>query len=78
MTLDDFRQSLTAAEPPAGIMHALAGLWQNPVNAKDPAGLEIEEDVFLTLRDIRIILKESRAYEDCNGHARRECEVHPK
>jgi hypothetical protein len=27
MTLDDFRQSLTAAEPPAGLAHALAGLW---------------------------------------------------
>jgi len=27
MTLDDFRQSLTAAEPPAGLTHALAGLW---------------------------------------------------
>ena len=27
MTLDDFRQSLPAAEPPAGLSHALAGLW---------------------------------------------------
>jgi hypothetical protein len=27
MTLDDFRQSLTANEPPAGITLALAGLW---------------------------------------------------
>ena len=27
MTLDDFRQSLTAPEPPAGLTHALAGLW---------------------------------------------------
>jgi hypothetical protein len=27
MTLDDFRQSLTAAEPPAGLTLALAGLW---------------------------------------------------
>jgi hypothetical protein len=27
MTLDDFRQSLTATEPPAGLSHALAGLW---------------------------------------------------
>ena len=27
MTLDDFRQSLTAIEPPAGLTHALAGLW---------------------------------------------------
>ena len=27
MTLDDFRQSLTATEPPAGLTHALAGLW---------------------------------------------------
>jgi hypothetical protein len=26
MTLDDFRQSLTASEPPAGLTHALAGL----------------------------------------------------
>jgi len=27
MTVDDFRQSLTATEPPAGLTHALAGLW---------------------------------------------------
>jgi hypothetical protein len=27
MTLDEFRESLTAAEPPAGLTHALAGLW---------------------------------------------------
>src|SRR5450759_5135016 len=27
MTLDDFRQSLTAAKPPAELTHALAGLW---------------------------------------------------
>ena len=27
MTLDDFRSSLTAPEPPAGLTHALAGLW---------------------------------------------------
>jgi hypothetical protein len=27
MTLDDFRQSLTAAQPPAGLTLALAGLW---------------------------------------------------
>jgi hypothetical protein len=27
MTLDDFRKSLTATEPPAGLSHALAGLW---------------------------------------------------
>ncbi len=27
MTLYDFRQSLNATEPPAGITHALAGLW---------------------------------------------------
>src|SRR5438132_11467257 len=27
MTLDDFRQSLTTAEPPAGLTLALAGLW---------------------------------------------------
>ena len=27
MTLDDVRQSLTATEPPAGLTHALAGLW---------------------------------------------------
>jgi hypothetical protein len=27
MTLDDFRQSLTATEPPAGLTNALAGLW---------------------------------------------------
>jgi hypothetical protein len=29
MTLDDFRQSLTAADPPAGLSHALAGLWSD-------------------------------------------------
>jgi hypothetical protein len=27
MTLDDFRQSLTAAEPPPGLTPALLGLW---------------------------------------------------
>jgi hypothetical protein len=27
MTLDDFRQSLTSTEPPAGLTQALAGLW---------------------------------------------------
>ncbi|MGB8115368.1 MAG: hypothetical protein WCF22_16420 [Candidatus Sulfotelmatobacter sp.] len=27
MTLDDFRKSLVATEPPAGLTHALAGLW---------------------------------------------------
>ena len=27
MTLDEFRQSLTATEPPAGLTHALVGLW---------------------------------------------------
>jgi len=27
MTLNEFRQSLTATEPPAGLTHALAGLW---------------------------------------------------
>jgi hypothetical protein len=27
MTLDDFRKSLTATEAPAGLTHALAGLW---------------------------------------------------
>ena len=27
MTLNDFRQSLTATEPPDGLTHALAGLW---------------------------------------------------
>ena len=27
MTLDEFRQSLTAPEPPVGLSHALVGLW---------------------------------------------------
>jgi hypothetical protein len=27
MTLDELRQSLTASDPPAGLSHALAGLW---------------------------------------------------
>jgi hypothetical protein len=27
MTFDEFRESLTAAEPPPGLSHALAGLW---------------------------------------------------
>src|SRR5580658_2716031 len=27
MTLDEFRQSLTATAPPPGLTHALAGLW---------------------------------------------------
>ncbi len=27
MTLDEFRESLTATEPPARLTHALAGLW---------------------------------------------------
>lgn len=29
MTLDEFHQSLTATEPPAGLTHALAGLWRD-------------------------------------------------
>ena len=29
MTFDEFRQSLTATEPPAGLTHALAGLWRD-------------------------------------------------
>ena len=29
MTLDEFRKFLTATEPPAGLAHALAGLWWN-------------------------------------------------
>jgi hypothetical protein len=27
MTLDEFRQSFAATEPPAGLAHALIGLW---------------------------------------------------
>jgi hypothetical protein len=27
MTLDDFRKSLSATEPPAGLSHAAVGLW---------------------------------------------------
>jgi hypothetical protein len=27
MTLDEFRQSITASEPPAGLSLALVGLW---------------------------------------------------
>jgi len=27
MTLDEFRQSLSATEPPSGLTHALVGLW---------------------------------------------------
>jgi hypothetical protein len=27
MTLDEFRQSLTATAPPPGLTHAVAGLW---------------------------------------------------
>jgi hypothetical protein len=27
MTIDDFRKSLAEAKPPAGLTHALAGLW---------------------------------------------------
>ena len=27
MTVDDFRSSLSAAEPPSRLTHALAGLW---------------------------------------------------
>jgi hypothetical protein len=27
MTFDEFLQSLAATEPPAGLAHALAGLW---------------------------------------------------
>jgi hypothetical protein len=27
MTLDEFRQSLTATEPPSGLSQALTGLW---------------------------------------------------
>jgi hypothetical protein len=29
MTIDEFRESLTATEPPPGISHALAGLWRD-------------------------------------------------
>lgn len=29
MTLDGFRQSLTATAPPAELTHALAGLWSD-------------------------------------------------
>lgn len=32
MTLEDFRQSLTATERPAGLTHALAGLWWDAKN----------------------------------------------
>jgi hypothetical protein len=32
MTLDNFRQSLTATEPPAGLTLALAGLWWDAKN----------------------------------------------
>ena len=27
MTVDEFRQSLTATEPPTGLTHVLTGLW---------------------------------------------------
>src|SRR5215469_15064164 len=32
MTLDDFRRSLTATEPPNELNHALAGLWWDAKN----------------------------------------------
>ena len=32
MTVDDFRQSLSAAEPPAELSFALAGLWWDAKN----------------------------------------------
>jgi hypothetical protein len=47
MTLDEFHQSLTATEPPAGLTHALAGLWwdargdwKKGAAAETPMGLE--------------------------------------
>lgn len=32
MTLDEFRKSITATQPPAGLTHALAGLWWDAKN----------------------------------------------
>jgi hypothetical protein len=38
MTLDDFRQSLTAAKPPAELTLALAALWWDAQQDEGPEG----------------------------------------
>jgi hypothetical protein len=44
MTLDDFRQSLTQAEPPAELTLALAGLWWDGKGDWTSAHESVEED----------------------------------
>jgi len=44
MTLDDFRQSLTQAEPPAELTLALAGLWWDAKGDWTSAHESVEED----------------------------------
>lgn len=44
MTLDDFRQSLTAAKPPADLTLALAGLWWDAKGDWTPAHESAQQD----------------------------------
>jgi hypothetical protein len=40
VTSDEFRQSLSATEPPAGLTHALAGLWWAHESAQQDEGID--------------------------------------
>jgi hypothetical protein len=44
MTLDDFRKSLTASEPPAELAPALAGLWWDAKNEWKRAHESAQQD----------------------------------
>ena len=44
MTLDEFRQSLTATEPPARLTHALAGLWWDAKGDRTRARESAQQD----------------------------------
>jgi hypothetical protein len=45
VTLDDFRQSLTAAQPPAELTLALAGLWRDATGNWTQAHESAQQDV---------------------------------
>jgi hypothetical protein len=44
MTLDEFRRSLTATEPPAGLTLALAGLWWDAKGDRKRAHESAQQD----------------------------------
>jgi len=44
MTFDDFRLSLIATKPPAGLTHALAGLWWDPKGDRVRAHESVQQD----------------------------------